>query len=110
MIDNPQLNDIGIKKASELFKFLKENSKTPLVIDSDELVLNPENYLKKICNHLDLAFDKSMLTWKKGGIPEDGVWASHWYANVPLEKKFEPLLQNAMPYYNILKNNILKND
>lgn len=124
VIDNPKLNDIGIKKASELFQFLEENNKNPLVIDSDELLINPEHYLKKICNHLQLPFDESMLTWKKGGIPEDGVWASHWYTNVhnsegfiiqksssqSLEKKFEPLLNNAMPYYNILKNNILKNN
>ncbi len=121
VIQTPTLNDIGIKKASELFLFLKKNGKTPIVIDSDELLKNPRNYLKKLCNLLEIPFSEKMLRWKKGGIPEDGVWAKHWYKNVhnsegfavqqsssqPLPNHLEPLLAEALPYYEILKSNIL---
>lgn len=121
VIHTPTLNDIGIKKASELFLFLKKNGKTPIVIDSDELLKNPRNYLKKLCNLLEIPFSEKMLRWKKGGIPEDGVWAKHWYKNVhnsegfavqksssqPLPNHLEPLLAEALPYYEILKSNIL---
>ncbi len=121
VIHTPTLNDIGIKKASELFLFLKKNGKTPIVIDSDELLKNPKNYLKKLCNLLEIPFSEKMLRWKKGGIPEDGVWAKHWYKNVhnsegfavqksssqPLPNHLEPLLAEALPYYEILKSNIL---
>lgn len=121
VIHTPTLNDIGIKKASELFLFLKKNGKTPIVIDSDELLKNPEIYLKKLCNLLNIAFSEKMLQWKKGGIPEDGIWAKHWYKNVhnsegfavqksssqPLPKHLEPLLNEALPYYETLKYNIL---
>ncbi|MAB57161.1 MAG: sulfotransferase family protein [Aequorivita sp.] len=121
VIHTPTLNDIGIKKASELFLFLKKNGKTPIVIDSDELLKNPRNYLKKLCNLLEIPFSEKMLRWKKGGIPEDGVWAKHWYKNVhnsegfavqksssqPLPNHLEPLLEEALPYYEILKSNIL---
>lgn len=121
VIHTPTLNDIGIKKASELFLFLKKNGKTPIVIDSDELLKNPRNYLKKLCNLLEIPFSKKMLRWKKGGIPEDGVWAKHWYKNVhnsegfavqksssqPLPNHLEPLLAEALPYYETLKSNIL---
>jgi len=124
VIENPTINDIGIKKASQLFLFLKENNKTPIVIDSDELMVNPKKYLKKICKLLNISFSKEMLHWEKGGVPEDGVWASHWYANVHnttgfqiqekkeivLSRSLQPLLDEALPYYKILKNNILKND
>ncbi len=124
VIKNPSIKDIGIKKASQLFLFLKENNKTPIVIDSDELMLNPEKYLKKLCKLLNIPFSKNMLHWKKGGIPEDGLWASHWYANVhnttgfaiqkkketELSKKLQPLLEEALPFYETLKNNILKNN
>ena len=121
VIHTPTLNDIGIKKASELFLFLKKNGTTPIVIDSDELLKNPRNYLKKLCNLLEIPFSEKMLRWKKGGIPEDGVWAKHWYKNVhnsegfavqksssqPLPNHLEPLLAEALPYYEILKSNIL---
>jgi hypothetical protein len=121
VIHTPTLNDIGIKKASELFLFLKKNGKTPIVIDSDELLKNPEIYLKKLCGLLNIPFSEKMLQWKKGGIKEDGIWAKHWYGNVhnserfavqksssqPLPKHLEPLLNEALPYYETLKYNIL---
>ncbi|MBK5212652.1 MAG: sulfotransferase family protein [Flavobacteriaceae bacterium] len=121
VIHTPTLNDIGLKKASELFLFLKKNGKTPIGIDSDELLKNPESYLIKLCNLLDIPFSKKMLRWKKGGIPEDGIWATHWYGNVhnsegfalqnsssqPLPEHLKPLLEEALPYYETLKNNIL---
>ena len=121
VIHTPTLNDIGIKKASELFLFLKKSGKTPIVIDSDELLKNPESYLKKLCDLLNIPFSEKMLRWKKGGILEDGIWATHWYGNVhnsegfavqksssqPLPQHLEPLLKKALPYYETLKNNIL---
>lgn len=123
VISNPTLNDIGIKKESELFLFLKKNGRTPIVIDSDELLKDPEMYLRKLCDHLEIPFSEKMLSWGKGGIPEDGIWAKHWYANVhnsegfsvqksssqPLPKHLEPLMEAALPYYEVLKNNILLN-
>ncbi|PHR11471.1 MAG: sulfotransferase family protein [Aequorivita sp.] len=123
VIHTPTLNDIGIKKASEIFLFLKKNGKTPIVIDSDELLKNPQAYLKKLCDLLNIPFSEKMLSWEKGGIPEDGIWAKHWYGNVhnsegfvvqksssaPLPKHLKPLLEEALPFYETLKNNILTN-
>ena len=124
LIDNPTINDIGIKKASELFLFLKKKKHTPIVIDSDELMKNPEKYLKKLCALLKIKYTNKMLTWSEGGIPEDGVWATNWYTNVHKTKGFAiqknkqvelpeellPLLKEALPYYETLKKDILKNE
>ena len=126
IIDNPKLEDIGLKKACELFLFLKEYNKNPVVIDSDELMINPEKYLKKICEQINIPFSEKMLSWPKGGIPEDGIWATYWYANVhnsegfqkksqsknqeELSKNLQTVLEESMPYYNTLKKHILKND
>lgn len=123
VINNPTLNDIGIKKASELFLFLKNNGKSPIVIDSDELLKNPEVYLRNLCNLLNIPFSKKMLQWTKGSIPEDGIWAKHWYKNVhnsegfglqkskspALPEHLEPLLKEALPYYENLRNSVLIN-
>lgn len=124
VINRPTLSDIGIKKSSELFLYLKKNNKTPTVIDSDELLKNPRNYLMKVCERLEIPFTEEMLQWRKGPIPEDGIWAKHWYGSVhnsegfsvqnnsaqPLPQHLEPLLAAALPYYNTLKNHILIND
>ena len=54
-----------------------------------------------------------MLTWEKGGIPQDGIWAKHWYGAVhqstgfagaegPLPDLDGPqnlLLEKALPFY-----------
>ena len=77
VIEHPTLDDIGIKKASEIFTYLTSEGKTPIVIDSDELLKDPSTYLKKICSLLRIPFFEAMLSWKKGGIPEDGIWAAY---------------------------------
>lgn len=123
VIHNPTITDIGIKKASELFGYLDDHGKTPIVIDSDELMIDPEKYLGKLCGKLGIEFSERMLHWKEGGIPEDGVWAKHWYGNVHKTTGFQiqqrkqaevpphlgPLLAEATPYYEKLQQHILKN-
>jgi hypothetical protein len=109
-----------------LYRFLNDHGRPPLVIDSDELLKNPENYLRKLCGHLQIPFTEKMLHWNKGGIPEDGLWAQYWYANVhnsegfiakrntseepiQLPKPLQQLVADALPYYNSLRKHILLN-
>jgi hypothetical protein len=124
VIENPSIDDIGIKKAAEIFTYLQGKGKTPIVIDSDELLKNPEVYLEKLCNLLGIPFSKQMLSWQKGGVSEDGVWARYWYRNVhqstgfavqktsnqTMPAKLDAVLEEALIHYKILKNHILKND
>ena len=124
VIRNPTLDDIGIKKAAALFMYLKNQGNTPLVIDSDQLLENPERYLQKICKILGISFTKEMLSWQKGGIEQDGIWAQYWYSNVHKSTGFEiqksstqsmpnslqTVLDQALIHYTILKTHILKND
>ena len=56
VIEHPTLDDIGIKKASEIFTYLTSEGKTSIVIDSDELLKDPSTYLKKICSLLQIPF------------------------------------------------------
>lgn len=124
VIPNPTLTDIGIKKTSELVSFLKKNGKAHVVIDSDQLMINPKRYLQKIFDIIELPFSEAMLTWQTGGIPEDGIWAKYWYRNVhqttgfrmqndksvQIPRSLNPLLEEALPFYKTLQNNILIND
>lgn len=124
VIPNPTLADIGIRKAAALYQFLKDHGKTPLVIDSDELMKDPGPYLKLVSEAMRIPFSESMLQWPKGGNKADGIWAPYWYKNVHASTGFEkrqaqenkmpdallPILEEALPYYNQLHESILKNN
>ena len=53
-----------------------------LVIDSADILENPELMLRKLCTGLNISFDPKMLSWEVGPKPFDGVWAKHWYGSV----------------------------
>ena len=121
-IDNPTMHDVGYLAHIELLKYLDNTGQNAVVIDSKDILLNPEAGLKELCKALGIPFEKEMLSWPAGPIKEDGVWASHWYGNVhksvgfkPYEKKLEsfpeklkPLLEKCIPLYNQLRNRSLK--
>ncbi|QJR80688.1 HAD family hydrolase [Alteromonas pelagimontana] len=113
--EEPRLEDIGIKQQCELFARVQSlTGLAPVVIDSDDILADPEKGLKALCAAIGLAFDPKMLTWQAGGNAADGVWASHWYASVwsstglkptpikplpALPENLEKICQQAMPFY-----------
>lgn len=69
-----------------------------LVVDSDALVQDPENQLKRLCTFLDLPWDANMLCWEPGPRPEDGVWAQYWYHRVHASAGWEaPIIDQPLP-------------
>jgi len=116
-IPNPSLLDIGIKIQAELLSELQNKSANVLVVDSNDLLKSPENYLNFLCKKLDIPFSSNMLAWVKGPKEYDGCWATHWYNNVHQSTSFQPykekslnvpdhlndLLLEAIPYYEQLK-------
>jgi ribosomal protein L9 len=119
---NPTLDDIGIKKQLEIYNFLLRNKNTPLVLDSNEVLTNPEVVLSKLCIALGIPFDEKMLSWKAGARAEDGSWAKYWYSNVHQSTGFEKqktsdreipshlvsVYKEALPYYNQLNQHSIK--
>jgi hypothetical protein len=113
VIPDVTMRDTGIKKQFELFKELNNRGLAPIVIDSGEILKNPEAALTKLCNVLGIPFDKNMLQWKSGPRKEDGIWAKYWYENVhrstgfekqktssrELPEKLIPLYEECLPYY-----------
>jgi len=53
--------------------------RTPIVLDSAQLLADPRRALRKLCDRLDIRFDETMLGWPAGPKPEDGYWAKFWY-------------------------------
>lgn len=123
VIDEPTMQDIGVKQQAEFYKELKgKGSHPPLVVDSSQLIEDPERLLAKFCQSLGMGFMSEMLSWQEEGIAEDGVWAKHWYTNVHSSTGFKPapvaksqlpahceeLYADALPYYYELANFSIK--
>lgn len=125
VIERPSLEAIGLKKACELADFFDRSSIPYLIIESDQLMVDPPTYLEQMCDALDLVYEPGMCQWPKGGIAADGIWAPHWYGNVHQSTGFikpsikrdlnhwneylESVFQEALPYYQQLHQNALIN-
>lgn len=88
-----ELRDTGIKRQFEIYEKLKSGNQNPVVIDSGEILRNPENSISKLCSALNIPFEKNMLRWNPGPRKEDGIWAKYWYGSVHKSSGFE--LQNT---------------
>lgn len=111
--ENPNLNDIGFAKQVALFDQIGG-----LVIDSHDILENPEAALRNLCAAIDLPFSAAMLNWSTGPKPYDGIWASHWYGAVHSSTGFAgaegplPILAGeaadvcaqALPFYEKLRS------
>ena len=61
----------------------------PPVVDSADVLANPEGVLTRLCAALDIPWDPAMLAWEAGGRATDGIWATHWYGQVLQSTGFE---------------------
>lgn len=120
VIPNPSIQDIGIKNMYEIYQSLDQGR--TIVLDSAELLKDPENIWKQLCDKIGLEYDNSVLSWEAGPRKEDGVWAKYWYKNVhnstgfskqktserDLPEHLEDVYQEAKKYYDLLAQKSLK--
>ena len=86
-IDRPTLLDLGYAHQHCILNHAGERAE---VVTAESLFAQPEATLRALCNALDLPWQPGMLAWKKGGRPEDGVWAQYWYEGVHQSNGWEP--------------------
>ena len=89
-LPHAQLRDTGLRKQWRLYEELAAAGRSPVVLDSRELLLDPRGVLAQLCTAVGLAFDETMLQWPAGPRSEDGVWAPHWYHAVHQSTGFAP--------------------
>jgi hypothetical protein len=58
------------------------------VVDSADILVQPEPMLATLCSALGIAFDPAMLNWPPGRRETDGIWAAHWYESVEASTGF----------------------
>jgi hypothetical protein len=114
-VPQAQLADTGLKRQWELYADLCDAGQQPAILDSRELLLDPDGVLRQLCVYLGHEYTPAMLEWPAGPRPEDGVWAPHWYhavhkstgfspykAKTEFPEHLEPLLAECQPWYNRL--------
>ena len=86
----PALADLGITQQLALFRRFGGP-----VVDSGDLLRDPEGTLRALCAALEVPFDDRMLAWPAGPRDSDGVWAPHWYSSVEASTGWGPYREPA---------------
>ena len=122
VIPNPSMLDIGLKLEYDIFNYLQSHGQSVCVLDSGEVLKDPEKVLNELCTFLEIEMDSGMLSWEAGPRREDGIWAKHWYHNVHKSTGFKnppktavdfpeylrSLLDEALHYYDLLYAHSIK--
>lgn len=114
VMDAPERGDTGLPQQWALYRYVTDElGQTPPIIDARDVLEQPKVMLDKLCAALGVPFTDSMLSWKPGSRPTDGVWAAHWYGRVEASTGFKPytppeepvpaglhdLVDACLPYY-----------
>lgn len=109
--------DLGFPQQVKLFNRIKQRTgKTPPILESKDILMDPSGMLKKLCDALDVPFDSAMLSWPRGYRESDGIWAEHWYNRViestgfseykakenKLNKDEQRIADDCIPYFETL--------
>lgn len=112
--DAAKFEEFGMDRQAEFFEHEADHlGHAPPVIDSNDLLADPQGLLSKLCAALGISWDAAMLSWTPGRRDTDGSWAPHWYGAVERSTGFgrpetEPvelptdarrLVDRCRPYY-----------
>jgi hypothetical protein len=98
VIPNPSMQDVGYEAHLMLMDHLERIGQKAIVLDSKEILMDPETALTKFCNAIGISFEESMLSWEAGPISEDGIWAEYWYDNVHKSTGFQPYKEKEVDF------------
>jgi hypothetical protein len=91
IVPEPTPHDLALPQQVELFECIRRDTgRTPPVIDSRDVLEDPERILGLLCAAVGVEFTPAMLRWEPGLRTTDGVWAPHWYDSVAATTTFGP--------------------
>ena len=113
----------GLKQLHDLFKIVQQSiDPNPIVIDADDLLMNPRYIMEHYCSAVGLPFEESMLTWTPGVVKDWTVNAPYyrqeWHGTammssgfmkpketqpeVKLSEEVEVAIKTALPFYDYM--------
>jgi len=77
-------DEVGIVPLLSIYSTLygRQDSLPIVILDSDQLAVDPAFTLWQVCKELHIPFTENMLTWDSGPHDCDGAWAPWWYSDV----------------------------
>jgi hypothetical protein len=88
---------LGVERQVQFFEREADRlGHSPPVIDSADILREPEAMLELLCQALAIPWNPAMLRWEPGIRETDGIWASHWYDAVAASTGFGPPDSNAV--------------
>lgn len=111
----------GIEQLFDLFKTVQQSiDPNPVVVDADDLLMNPRSIMEQYCSAVGLPFEESMLSWTPGEV-QDWMSFAHcqvWHRTAMMSSGFmkpeemqpesdlprdvETAIAKALPSYNIM--------
>ena len=77
------IEELGFRQQLAIFEREKQRTGVvPPVVDSDQLLDNPEATMRRLCDKLGIEFLSEMMNWPAGKRDTDGIWAPYWYSQV----------------------------
>lgn len=89
-IPDPTPEMTGMPQQVELLERVTAGGGQPIVLESSQILLDPEGVLSRLCERIGIPWDSAMLSWEPGPKPEDGVWSKYWYGRLHRTTGFEP--------------------
>ena len=63
--------EVGFKQMFEFFQFVRSHlDPSPVVVDADDLLDNPEGMMQSYCEALGLEYQENMTKWNPGPVPQ----------------------------------------
>ncbi|MEM7799658.1 MAG: HAD family hydrolase [Chloroflexota bacterium] len=92
------IEDLGFPQQTRLYRYVRDVlGENPPVIDSRDVLENPESILSQLCDQIGIPFLDSMLSWPAGKRDSDGIWAPYWYSRVETSTGFAPYMPQNRP-------------
>lgn len=90
--------DVGYGQQLDLFRRLQDGGHCTAVVDSTELLADPEAMLRAICDAVGVEFLPAMMAWPAGRHACYGVWAPVWYAKVETSTGWRRHVPKTAPF------------
>lgn len=83
-------DDNGIEQLYNMFKTVQLVDLNPVVIDADDLLMNPRDMMEQYCSATGLHFQESMLTWTPGIVSDwtEFIYFKEWHDTAMMSSGF----------------------